>query len=406
MANTPVVNYAVGATPSSAANMQSVPIVEQRFSDGMSLAKAAFAQNTLLTSMIQQFANALIQQIHPFMSVPLVIPPTYAELDTFYNLMVPPAPPGESFPALPTIGDAPAIQFQYNESNYESDVKDNLDAALVAKIKTGGTGLGAAVESGIWDREYERAQLERNDAIARQEDDYAAGGFSLPDGAVSMMLLDQETKFEDQRLTSSRDIATKQAELAYDQTTKILELSNSFDATNTTFANEIRNRLLDAAKAGPTIAVEIFRAEVERINAFVAQYNAIAAKANAEAEIFKGQVAAFNAQLDLKKSIIQSSTELFSAKEIAVYHQNETTIQQEQLIVNQITQFLNLQLEALKAETQVNAQIAASALTGMSASASIGGAESQSFGIEQQTSTTTSTQTIQENISYGTPTGS
>ena len=376
---------------SSAANMASVPIVTERFSDGMSLAKAAFANNTLLTEYLKNFAITLASETHPFNVVPLLAPPTYEELDTLFNLTAPNAPGPVDFPPLPSLDvPTPDTQFAYNETNYVSPVDVVLKSQIAAKLAAGGTGLGANIETDIWNREQERALLELADSKARMEDDSAAAGFSLPDGVVSMMLIDQNAKFQDARLTSSRDIATKQAEIAHDQQTKILEVGTSYEGVSTGYATAMRNRLLEAAKAGPQIAVEIFKAAVERINVYVAQYNALAQKANAQAEVFKAQMLGYTSQIDTKAKIVDASARIYTAKVEGVYRSNEAEIQQETLLLQQIMQFLNLQLEALKAETQVNAQIAASALTGMSASASIGGAESQSFSLSDATQESTS----------------
>ena len=370
------------------------PLVIERFSDGMALAKSAFAANTNYTDIIKAFAYQLASESHPLTNIALLKPPTYAELDALFNFTVPIAPTSPDFPPLPALDiPAPNTQFSYNESNYISPVDTVLSAKIAAKIAAGGTGLGATIETGIWNREQERALLERMDAIARMEDDAAAGGFSLPDGVVAMMLIDQETKYKDSRLTSNRDIATKQAELAYEQQTKIFEVGNTYEGTHTNYATAMRNRLLEAAKAGPQIAVDIFRAAVERVNVYIAQYNAIATKANAQAEVFKAQIMAYTAGVDTRAKIIGSSVQKYSSDVEGVFRANESEIAKDQLLVQQLLAFLNLQLESMKAVSQVNAQIAASALTGMSASASLGAAESQSYTISDNTSVSTSTST-------------
>ena len=374
---------------SSAENMASVPIVITRFSDGMTIAKEAFDRNTVYTNNIANLAQALGAESHPLTVIPLLAPPTYKELDALFNLSVPSAPGNVDFPVLPTPPGPPVAQFNYSESAYISPVGSALQTATVAKIVAGGTGLGVAVEEGIWNREQERALLERADAIARMEDDAAAGGFSLPDGVVAMMLIDQETKYKDARLTSNRDIATKQAEIAHDQQTKILEVGASVETINTGYATTMRNRLLEAAKAGPQIAVDLFRAQVEYVNVFVAQYNALAAKANAQAEIFKAQIMGYSAQIDTKAKIIDASVRSYSSAVEGVFRANESEVAKDSLFVQELIAFLNLQLEAMKAVSQVNAQIAASALTGMSAQASISGSEQQGFSISDQTSHST-----------------
>ena len=231
--------------------------------------------------------------------------------------------------------------------------------------------------------------LEHTDAIDRLAGEIGASGFPMPDGVMAAMVLDQETKYVDARLTSNRDIATKQADLAYNATQKFIDSGISLEGTEQSYATAMRNRLLEAAKAAPEIAVALFKAEVERVNVYVAQYNALATKANSQADIFKSQVMMYSAEADVKTKIIGSSVNKFAAEVDAVAKENSTEIDKNDLLIRQITQYLNLQLEAMKAVTQVNAQIAASALTGMSANASLGATESQSnatsFQIQQST---------------------
>jgi hypothetical protein len=104
----------------------------------------------------------------------------------------------------------------------------------------------------------------------------------------------------------------------------------------------------------------------------------------------------YSAQIDTKAKIVNASVEKYSADVDGVYKANETELAKNQLFLTQLTAFLNLQLEAMKAVSQVNAQIAASALTGMSASASIGDSANNSNSAQDQWSTST----VEETITY------
>lgn len=368
--------------------------VSERYNAGLSYASAAFAKNSILTDSIKDLATQLASASRPLQTINLLAPPTYEELDVLFNLSAPIPPTLDAFPALPQAPIPPSLQFGYAEDPYVSNVDDSLKAAVKTKIDAGGTGLGVAVETGIWNREKERALLEHNDSISRMADEAAGFGFPMPDGVLAAGLIDLETKYTDARLTSSRDIATKQAEIAHDQETKILELGTSYEGMRETYATAMRNRLLDAAKAGPQIAVDIFKAQVEYVNVYIAQYNAIATKANAQSEVFKAQVASYSAQIDAKAKIVGASVEKYSADVDGVFKANQSELAKDQLFLTQLTAFLNLQLEAMKAVSQVNAQIAASALTGMSASASVGDTASDSSSVQVNSQKSDITETI------------
>ena len=157
-------------------------VVKDRFTDGMAFASAAFDRNTTYTSNIIALAAELAADSHPLTVIPLLTPPTYEELDALFNLTVPVAPTTPDFPTLPPVPGAPNAQFSYSEDPYVSNVSDSLYAKIKSGVDNGGTGLGAAVETAIWDREKERALLERADSISRLADDIAASGFPMPDG--------------------------------------------------------------------------------------------------------------------------------------------------------------------------------------------------------------------------------
>ena len=96
----------------------------------------------------------------------------------------------------------------------------------------------------------------------------------------------------------------------------------------------------------------------------------------------------YSAQADVKTKIIGASVQKYEADVDGVYKANMSEIGKDDLLVKELVAFLNLQLEAMKAVSNINAQIASSALTGMSASASIGGSEGLT--ISHQTSDSTS----------------
>lgn len=84
---------------------------------------------------------------------------------------------------------------------------------VINTIQNGGTGVNAAVEAAIWAREQERAELASEEAKDTMAGDWARTGFSLPDGVLTTMFSEVDRKYQDSRLTTSRDIAIKTFEL-------------------------------------------------------------------------------------------------------------------------------------------------------------------------------------------------
>jgi hypothetical protein len=365
-------------TVSYNSNLAAIGLTTGRFVEGYTVANNALqalqgfvGSNPGMT--LSEYLQSILTSIRPMPEINLLDAPTYDQLDAEFNLTPPVPPPSETFPALPTvIPQPPATNFNFQEGGYTSDVDISLVEKLVDGITNGGTGLGAAVEEGIWNREQERALLELAEAKNRLAGESSDTSFGLPGGAVAAMLVDQETKFSDARLTSNRDIATKQAELAQDMTKAYLTSGLNYEGTKRSYLSSFWSRSLDAAKAAPAIAVEIYKAQVEYINVFVAQYNAIAAKVNAEAEIFKAQVLSYTSQADVKTKIITASVQKYMADVEAIKAANTSELGKDELLLKEFIEYRTLFAAGITELTKLCTQLVASALSGMSATASVG----------------------------------
>jgi hypothetical protein len=374
---------------SNSAQLPSLNIINDRFNQGNFLALGAVASVARWTNELLDLVNEKLDSTQPLPQINLIDPPTYEELDAAFNFAVPAAPSMESFPALPDISNItpPANDFAYSEDTYTSPVEEALKEVLPGKIVAGGTGLGAAVEEGIWNREIEREDLALQESIDNLADQTSEnGGFSLPDGVMSVLLGGAVIEHQHSRATSSRDIATKQAELAQKNLIDLLSAGNNYEQAAKQYGTSMRDRVLAAARAKPEIAVRLFEAEVNYINIFIAQYNAIAQKVNAKAEIFRTQMLGYTSQVDTKARIIGASVQKYTAESQGVRDANTSELQKIELLLKQMTEYFALQADALKAITQVQSQVASSALAGMTASASAHAAAQNSDSLSHSTS--------------------
>lgn len=94
-----------------------------------------------------------------------------------------------------------------------SDAFDEATNWLVNSITVGGTGISAAVEAQIWQRDRDRVTMEGLRAEAQALGEFTGRGFSLPPGAAAARLRDIKIGQIESMQASSRDAAIKQAEM-------------------------------------------------------------------------------------------------------------------------------------------------------------------------------------------------
>lgn len=238
----------------------------------------------------------------------LVLP----DVPTLAELVIPPAPV-LALPAFTaTLGDAPTVpqvEFSFAEATYTSGLLDDLRTQLHAWVNGAATGLSPAVEDAIWnrmrDREQQAAALGTDEVLRT----FSVRGFSRPPGAVSIALQRMQQKLNDNLVTSSREIAIKQADLEQSNRRFAIETAWGVESGLINYTSQIAGRALDAAKFAATIGLEVFRAEVMRYQADVSAFLA-------RADVFKTLVQAelaslevFKAQIEAQKLVGQINTQ-------------------------------------------------------------------------------------------------
>lgn len=261
--------------------------------------------------------------------------PELGEPDPITNAELP-ATPVYDLPALPvfaavSIPDSPALDiipfdgtkptddiiapvnnFSFSEAMYNSDLLEALRTKLINDVVNGGTGLGADVEDAIWSRNEERDKLALQEGKDRVSDEWATRGFPLPDGVLTTQLQELEKQYNDARLTASKDISIKQAELALQNTHFIIEKAVALEGQLMTYTSQMCQRSLDAAKASVEMSIAIFNASVARYQAHLEAYKVEASvyeirirAALARAEIYKTQIEAAKLTVDMNMALIE-----------------------------------------------------------------------------------------------------
>jgi hypothetical protein len=262
-------------------------------------------------------------------------------------------------PVLGSIKEIPA--FSYLTSSID-EAREDFIARILVVLEDGVTGLDPVIEQQIWDRARARQEIENLKQYTEAETYFSSRGFTLPPGALAGRL--QEIAIEIGRNNSylNTDITTEQAKLAQANFQFVIEKGSAMvlDMMKTSISS-----VLDYNRG----TVEVFGAEVERykqeIATKLATIEGVVKVFVAEADVYKAAASVDNmditAQIEINKMKLQEATT-----------QAEIDIKEATLELDAATKVFTLQVEAMKANAAILSQIAASALSGINASASYG----------------------------------
>jgi hypothetical protein len=243
---------------------------------------------------------------------------------------------------------------------------DEVRVDFIAKIKAimvdGATGLDATVEQAIWDRALNRQEIQNLAQYNEAEKYFSTRGFEFPTGAMAGRL--QEISVEIARANAglNKDITIEQAKLAQ---------------TNFQFAIE----------KGAGMVLEMMKTSIEavlsankgKIDKFLGQVELYKQQVAKEITIIETQIKIISAKIDVFKTGV-------SASEIAVnvkLKENELLLTKAQailaakmkdadIVLDEANKVYVLQIELAKSIAQIHSQMAASAMSGINASASFG----------------------------------
>lgn len=257
---------------------------------------------------------------------------------------------------LATSPTSPGNNFVFNETIYSSSLLTDLRAQLLAWVDGVSTGLAPAVEQALWDRARSREAVNASKKAAEAIRTFATRGFSKPSGALSQEIQDALQESQNTNSSFSRDVAIKQADLEQSNRRFSMELAWKIEEGAISYMNQQMTRVLEAAKTLQQFYVEVYQADVQKLNALVQEYTA---RVGAETTVFRAkvdqQIAEANIQVEAAKANIQ-------------------------VLIQRVT----LLLETTKAGAQVSSQLAASALSavnlsgGLHSSVSLGASVSDS----------------------------
>jgi hypothetical protein len=336
-----------------------------------------------------------------------------------------------------TLAEPSTTELYYDEAVYQSDLHDALEEALLAFIENGGTGLGSDVEDALWARARARQALTNEKVRDTIEEFMSARGYTVPPGALSGLLKEallEETRGDAQM---NYEISIEQARLARAQSEFTVSASITMEGQAKEQFNNIANRALEYAKASAQVIIDLYLGKVQgyiakqqalklTVEAAKLQVDAAAAANESVNQSYAIDVQAYEAQIKMEIAIVESIAKVYGFK-IAGYeadakvaaiqlngqieelrakmdqanNQTNLTLKEAELTIQSYLGALQLTADGIKAGGNISAQIAASALSAVNASASLGASEANNQNTGRSyTANVSNTATLSESHKY------
>ena len=218
-------------------------------------------------------------------------------------------------PSFPTLN---VSDINPGNNTYSSTLLTALRTKLYNDLTQGSTGIEEAIEDAIWRREEERALQALEDSLDRKMSLWAEIGWDLPDGQLGAMVQEEQLTFLNNRLTQSRDISIKSAELALANSHFVIQQGVAYENMLIQWTNSVAQRILEASIAVVNAQLGKFGKEVDAIlgerdsilrTALARiQYNA------GKVQLYTAQISAFNAKLQSEDIRIGAVAKAVTAK--------------------------------------------------------------------------------------------
>lgn len=216
----------------------------------------------------------------------------------------------ETAPTLTLV--APNAREYTPGADYTSALLTALQTSLEERITTGGTGLGAAAEQGIWERNVEREARGAGQAIAQLEQ-MEDLGYAMPPGIYVEARTRIITEMDYASRGHSREVMVESARLELENVKHALTTTVALESRLIDYTNATEQRLFESCRyiteAGVSIynaGVQAFQARVEAYRAAAQVYEARIRGALGEVEVYKAQIDAEQAKAQVNRALVDS----------------------------------------------------------------------------------------------------
>lgn len=236
--------------------------------------------------------------------VPVAVRPDYElpPVPTLYDLNLPTAPVLN----LPDFaGMRPDLDVQLPLENY-AFTPEEYTSALLDKVRgrtsamlDGGTGLPLAVASALRARAYSAVDQEELRAIQTATEEFAARGFSEPNGILVRRLAEVRQNNQNQRNALSRDIYIQDEQIAIENLRFAVTQGVALESQLFQAHNEWMRVAMDSAQFSWNVRVRVFEAQVSLANLNLQAYQT-------DVQVWREQLQAELTKLDAYRAELQA----------------------------------------------------------------------------------------------------
>ena len=336
-------------------------------------------------------------------------PPDDSEL-SIQDIEVPPLPTLRdielpAFPALP-VPDIPGWGFY--EEIYTSEVLDRLRDRLLELSQSGSLGIPAETAQAIFDQAKARNELGDAQLYDEALNFWDARGFTLPPMMLAARLEDARIEIERRNSDINEKIMIQQAQMEVDGWKNVLTHMVALEGAMVGHSDMVNNRALEEAKAIVQTGLDTYKTEVA---GYAAAMEGIKTQAEVQIavnkqdlDLYLSQIEKYKADLQLAVSKVEVIVKAYAAKvsgyevdikagvaeldaEVKTFqarveqakNQTELMLESSRAVLHAFIANRNLMIEAAKDGAGVCAQLVASALSAVHASASGGYSTSENY---------------------------
>ncbi len=253
----------------------------------------------------------------------LVNAPQIGEVDIDAALAIPEAPEIEGFsPAEMTA------LYQSTADEIQAMLADGLSTFLTTyfplgnelaaarawvenAITNGGTGIAAAVEAQIWERDRSRILTDAARATSEVVSSWAAKGYPLPPGALVGQVADIDQDARNKNAAASRDVAIKQAEIEIENVKFAVDKAIQLRSAAIAAAGDYIRTLALGPQLGVQLSSAMIDAKAKLANVLTSFFQA---KINALELPARVAIAQAGLNVDVRKGNLGSQVELIRAR--------------------------------------------------------------------------------------------
>ena len=307
---------------------------------------------------------------------------------------------------IPELSDSLSLSWQ--EADYVSTLRDAVKTSLESWITNGGTGLGTIVEAAIWANDLDRVSDQHERDFDEASNFFASLGWTRPQGAHTALIATLQSEHTRNLTYRSNEVAIEQARLAQNNTQFAHTTSVQYEEFLMKHSDVIQDRAFQLAKDKIAMPVEIYNSKVEayKNRVLASSASADAAKVTVEAYaslnrdtamIYDADIKAYAARVAAEIDIVSTVAKVFESrmrgyeadaraaevelnarieqyKMLVTQSANETALELKEAEIL-LANWMSLTQLAVTTKSEIMricAQIVASALGSISASASIG----------------------------------